>query len=163
PVLASSIDECLSASGRKGTRFCSLRRGEDERATMLSALGGLYTAGFPGDWGGFRSASARFLRLPTHSWQRRPHWAASAAFIAALVGAAPYPLLGHRVNAARPTWELEVDASLMEYLRDHAVGGAVVFPGAAYIEMALAAGREVYGDTSIEVKDVRFDRALFLN
>jgi acyl transferase domain-containing protein len=162
PVLGSSIDECLSGTGSKGARFSSLRRGDPERATMLGALAGLYTAGFPVNWEAFRSSTARFVRLPAYPWQRERHWSESEESLADRIGAAPHPLLGHRVSAARPTWELEVNAGLMEYLQDHAVGGAVVFPGAGYIEMALAAGREVYGDAEIEVKDVRFDRALFL-
>src|SRR5215831_6109216 len=132
PVLGSSIDECLSAGGRKGARFCSLRRGEDERMTMLNALGGLYTAGSAVNWEVFRSPSAQFVRLPAYPWQRERHWSESDESIADRIGTASHPLLGHRVNAARSTWELEVNASLMEYLTDHAVGGAVVFPGAAY-------------------------------
>lgn len=162
PVLASSIGECLSAKGRKGVSFCSLRRGEDERATTLSGLAALYTAGFPVNWEAFRSSSARFVRLPAYPWQRERHWLESEESKADRIGEAPHPLLGRRINSARPAWDVEIDTRLLGYLPDHAIGGAVVFPGAAYIEMALAAGREVFGGGDVAVDGIRFERALFL-
>ena len=162
PVLASSIGECLSARGKKGASFCSLRRGEEERTTMLSALGSLYAAGFPVNWETFQSASARFVRLPAYPWQRERHWSESEESKADRIGGAPHPLLGCRVSSARPMWEVEINTRLLGYLQDHAVRGAVVFPGAAYIEMALAAGREVFGGGDVAVEEIRFDRALFL-
>jgi acyl transferase domain-containing protein/acyl carrier protein len=162
PVLASSINECLSAGGRNGTTHCSLRRGEDEQLTALSALASLYTAGFPVRWDAFRNPSSRFVRLPAYPWQRERYWSESAESVEDRTGVPSHPLLGHRVSAARPTWELEISPRVLDYLADHAVRGAVVFPGAAYVEMALAAGHEVFGDADFAVEDIRFERALFL-
>ena len=162
PVLASSIAECVSAIGKKGASYCSLRRGEDERSTMLATLASLYTAGMPVRWEAFRNPSARFVRLPAYPWQRQRHWSESEESIADRVGVAPHPLLGCRVSAARPTWELEISTRVLDYLADHAVRGAVVFPGAAYVEMALAAGREVFCASDCAVEEIRFERALFL-
>jgi acyl transferase domain-containing protein len=162
PVLASSIAECLSEAGRKGTSFCSLRRGEDERSTMLSSLGSLYAAGLPVDWLAFRSPSARFVRLPSYPWQRERHWAESEASIADRTGVPVHPLLGRRVSSAQPLWETEINTRLLAWLEDHAIRGTVVFPGAGYVEMALAAAREVYGAGAVALEDIRFERALFL-
>jgi acyl transferase domain-containing protein len=162
PVLAASIAECLSANGKKGASYCSLRRGEDERSTMLGALASLYAAGMPVRWEAFRKPSARFVRLPGYRWQRERYWSESEESIADRIGVASHPLLGQRVSAARPTWELEISTRVLEYLADHAVRGAVVFPGSAYVEMALAAGREVFGAGDFAVAEIRFERALFL-
>lgn len=162
PVLASSIAECLAASGKKGASYYSLRRGEDERSTMLATLACLYTAGMPVRWEAFRKPSARFVRLPAYPWQRARHWSESEESIADRIGVPPHPLLGQRVSAARPTWDLEISTRALDYLADHAVRGAVVFPGAAYVEMALAAGREVFGAGDFAVEEIRFERALFL-
>jgi acyl transferase domain-containing protein/aryl carrier-like protein len=162
PVLASSIGECLADLGKKGARFCSLRRAEDESAGMRNSLASLYAAGFPVAWEKFQSAGARFVRLPAYPWQRERHWSESEQSIADRIGVEPHPLLGRRVASARPTWELEVNTRLLEYLPDHAVRNAVVLPGAAYVEMALAAGREVLGATGAAVERIRFERALFL-
>ncbi|HWD97874.1 MAG TPA: type I polyketide synthase [Bryobacteraceae bacterium] len=162
PVLASSMGECLSAKGRKVGMFCSLRRGEDERSTMLAALASFYTSGMPVRWEPFLSSSASFVRLPAYPWQRERYWSESPESREDRTGAPTHPLLGARMNSARPAWELDLNAGGLDYLRDHAVRGAQVFPGAAYVEMAMAAGREVFGPQDFAVEGIRFDRALFL-
>jgi acyl transferase domain-containing protein/acyl carrier protein len=163
PVLASSIHECLSVRARKASVLCSLRRGEDESTSMMAALGALYTIGANVNWEAFRSPSAAFVRLPAYPWQRERYWSESEESLRDRIGVAAHPLLGLRTEAARPTWQNEISASLCEYLADHAVRGAVVFPGAGYVEMAMAAAREVYGDANVSVEDIRFERALFLS
>jgi acyl transferase domain-containing protein len=162
PVLASSIGECLSSRGKKSVTYCSLRRGEDERSTMLAALAGLYTTGMPVRWEAFQSSPAHFVRLPAYPWQRERYWSESQESLEDRVGTTAHPLLGYRISAARPTWELEISTHVVKYLADHAVRGAVVFPGAAYVEMSLAAGREVFGAGDMAVEEIRFEHALFL-
>ncbi len=162
PVLASSIVDCVTATGGKAANYCSLRRGEDERTTMLSALGSLYSIGMPVRWEAFQCKSARFVRLPQYPWQRERYWSESEESLADRLGATPHPLLGYRLAAARPVWETEIGAHTLSYLSDHAVKGATVFPGAAYAEMALAAGREVFGSGDFAVERIQFERALFL-
>jgi NAD(P)-dependent dehydrogenase (short-subunit alcohol dehydrogenase family) len=129
---------------------------------MLAALAALFTAGVPVRWDTFRSPSARFVRLPAYPWQRERYWSESEESTADRLGVTPHPLLGYRVSAARPTWELDVSTTVLKYLNDHAIRGAVVFPGAAYVEMALAAAREVFGAADVAVEEIRFERALFL-
>ncbi len=50
----------------------------------------------------------------------------------------------------------------MPYLRDHKVQGQILIPGAAYLEMALAAGKEVFGSGPYILEDVRFVKGCFL-
>ena len=163
PVLASSITECLALRGRKASLLCSLRRGEDESASMLAALGALYTIGAPVNWDAFRSASAQFVRLPAYPWQRERHWSESEESLRDRIGVPSHPLLGLRTGSARPTWQAEINPVLLDYLPDHAVRGAVVFPGAGYVEMAIAAAREVFGPATVAIEQIRFERALFLS
>ena len=162
PVLASSIHECLSATASSASVLCSLRRGADERSTMLSALGSLYCTGMPVRWEAFRDPSARFIRLPGYPWQRERCWSESPESVEDRIGQPKHPLLGFRVSAARPTWECEMNPGVLPWLPDHAVRGAVVFPGAGYVEMAMAAGQEVFGQAICAIEDIRFERALFV-
>ncbi len=74
PVLSGSIAECLSHRGHQGTVLASLRRGQGERAAMLSALGALYTRGRPVDWTGLYPTGGRCVRLPAYPWQRARYW-----------------------------------------------------------------------------------------
>jgi acyl transferase domain-containing protein len=162
PVLASSIVDCVAATGKKATNFCSLRRGEDERTTMLAALGSLYAIGMPVNWDAFRRPSARFVRLPQYPWQRERYWSESEESVTDRLGVESHPLLGIRLASARPAWETYISTHTLGYLTDHAVKGAAVFPGAGYVEMALAAAREVFGAGDFAVERIRFDKALFL-
>jgi len=66
------------------------------------------------------------------------------------------------VRAARPLWEGRLSDQRLDYLDDHLVQGALVFPGAAYVEMALAANRDAASSEAIVLRDVRFERALFI-
>jgi malonyl CoA-acyl carrier protein transacylase/SAM-dependent methyltransferase/acyl carrier protein len=73
PVLATSISECLQASGNRATNLPSLRREEDERTVMLRSLGALYTMGFQVGWSGLYP-DGRCVQLPKYPWQRKRYW-----------------------------------------------------------------------------------------
>ncbi|HEY2739490.1 MAG TPA: acyltransferase domain-containing protein, partial [Thermoanaerobaculia bacterium] len=70
PVLSVAISQTLDQS----TVFASLRRGRDERETLLEALGGLWTLGLPVDWTGVFSDGGKFVRLPSYPFQRQRYW-----------------------------------------------------------------------------------------
>ncbi|AUS80891.1 hypothetical protein C1701_23970 [Actinoalloteichus sp. AHMU CJ021] len=72
------------------------------------------------------------------------------------------PLLGHpsRVEASAEcgAWTVDLSADAFPFLADHRVGGAVVLPGAAVVEMASAAVAAATGDRPSALVDVRFER-----
>lgn len=185
PVLANSMKECLaegdktvSDKGRKASVLPSLRRKKGERVMMLASLGHLYTLGYPIDWNHLypKEASGRFpqdassVRLPSYPWQPERYWNESEATQQARVGTQnprllahhtlavqqTHPLLGGKLQSVQPVWDVEIDQEYLTYLSDHRIQGAVVYPGAAYVEMALAAGE------GIQVSQIEFHKALFL-
>ncbi|HLZ32328.1 MAG TPA: beta-ketoacyl synthase N-terminal-like domain-containing protein, partial [Chloroflexota bacterium] len=172
PVLGVSIAECLSAAnnGQRATLLASLRRMEDERASMLRAVGVLHGQGRDVAWGAVfcPPADRPGVPLPTYPWQRERHWLdlSSASNGDGPIDTLPgeHPLLGRRVRAARPLWQSRLSDARLDYLDAHLVQGTLVFPGAAYVEMALAASRDAApaAETSIVLRDVRFERALFI-
>ena len=170
PVLSRSITECLS--GLPGTSdslvLCSLRRGESERATLLSTLGELYTSGYPIDWS--RLVAGRAVRLPTYPWQRDRYWQESEDSLMDRIGEGAngstigrgetlHPLLGGPLGLAPSlhVWEVDLDDRLA-YLEDHAVHSAVIYPGAAYIETGLAIAAHLNRTDRLE--NIEFHRAL---
>jgi acyl transferase domain-containing protein len=163
PVLASSIGECLLGAGRQGTVVPSLRRGEEERAILLGSLGSLYTLGYPVRWSTLYPGSQPPVRLPTYQWQRERHWHESDESRLARLGHQDHPLLGRRVPSPQPTWRLDLNQRRLPYLRDHQIQGAVLLPGAAYVEMALAAASQVYGEGAYVLEDIQFRKALFMS
>lgn len=173
PILLSSIQQGFHHLGQEGAVLPSLRREEEERAVMLGSLGALYTLGYPVDWSRIYPAGGRCVRLPAYPWQRERCWLETAAgdtdshweqTARSRIG--KHPLLGGHFKSAHPAgshfWEATLDKRALPYLDDHRIQGVAVLPASAYLEMALAAAVEVFGEQSFALKDVEFDRALFL-
>lgn len=162
PVLASSIKELLTQQEQEGTVLPSLRRKEEDRVTMLTALGSLYTLGYPIAWQTFYQQPHNYVKLPSYPWQLKPYWTESVEAREDRLFTPVHPLLGQRLSATHPTWELELTSRLLPYLADHCIQGHVLLPGAAYVEMALAAARETFGEGNYTLEDFAFRKALFL-
>ena len=71
PVLSASIAQAVEPSAAV---LASLRRGRDERETLLESLGGLYALGWPVDWRGVFPDGGRRAPLPTYPFQRQRYW-----------------------------------------------------------------------------------------
>lgn len=162
PVLASSITELLADQGQTGTVLPSLRRREEDRTVMLGSLGVLYTLGYPIAWQQLYEYSGSFVHLPSYPWQLKPYWTESIESREDRLSTQMHPLLGQRMSAVYPTWELEVSSRLLPYLKDHRIQENILMPGAAFVEMALAAAREIFGEGEYSVEELAFRKALFL-
>lgn len=168
PVLVSSIVECMKSHGVKGLAVPSIRRMEDERTAMLRSLGALYTIGRTPEWSALREDGACLVRLPHYAWQRERHWFEPSVGLHSAMTfmereAGDHPLLGARLRSARPVWENAAGTGATEYLQEHIVQGSPVYPGAAYVEMALAARRRIDPDSGVVVHDIEFLKPLVLN
>ncbi|WP_460371073.1 polyketide synthase dehydratase domain-containing protein, partial [Actinocorallia lasiicapitis] len=129
----------------------ALRKGRTESGTLMLAVGRLYAAGVPVGWEAvFGGGGRRKVELPTYAFERRHYWLhdlASGGDPASLgLGVAGHPLLGAAVMLAGTdgvvlTGRLSVDTH--PWLAEHVIGGAVVFPGAGLVELAVRAGDEV--------------------
>jgi len=170
PVLTSYISECAANSGKRATALPSLRRKEPEQIVMLGSFGKLYTLGYPVNWHRLYP-EGQFIRLPSYPWQRERYWNESEeslqsrlglSYQRTVLGVLVHPLLGSRLESPQPQWNATIDLHRLTYLEDHRVQGAVVYPGAAYIEMALAAAKEIFGEGSYVLEDLEFHKALFL-
>lgn len=163
PVLGSAISESFAEGSSKATVFASLRRKSDDVDCMLDALAAIYVAGADLDLASLSSAGARYVPLPFYPFQREAHWAESAASRRDRLGEEHHPLLGHRARSPQKRFEVELSVGRVQYLADHVVRGSIVFPGAGYVEMMLAALQQQLPNASVfELCDVGFHKALFL-
>ncbi len=165
PVLSSSVLECMKEAGIKGTAIPSLRRSESERLTLLRSLGSLYALGCDPKWRAMREPLARLLDLPTYPWNRTRHWFEASETTGGWQDSGPpeHPLLGSRLPTARPEWESRAGDGPTAFLKDHKVQNAVIFPGAGYVEMALASRRLAFRDARVTLREVEFLRPLVLS
>ena len=74
PVLSLSISQCLSHRNLEGKVFPSLRRGKNDKTTLVETLGGLYTLGRDVNWKSLHPLGGRCVRLPSYPWQKKAFW-----------------------------------------------------------------------------------------
>ena len=153
PVLLSFAQEVMS-DGRVAFA-ASARTSVPSYDQLAEALGTLFLAGAPTDWRAvWRPHGARLVDLPTYPFERERVWFKAPRAAAATGRDTGHPLLGTRLRTPLPDivqFETVLRAADVPYLRDHHVGRRTILPGAAYVEMALAAARLVLERaTSIE-------------
>ncbi|WP_017627840.1 type I polyketide synthase, partial [Nocardiopsis chromatogenes] len=135
-------DGVLTAQAQQsaeGTFAPALRRDRDEVPTVLTALGTAFVHGRTP-----RIPEGDLVDLPGYAFQRQRYWLvptgdANAAELGLSEGT--HPLLGGELRLAHGEGTvLTGRLSPSSWLADHAVGGTVVLPGTAFVDMALHAG-----------------------
>jgi rifamycin polyketide synthase module 4/5/6 len=148
PVLVQPISEIVDDAETVVTG--TLRRDDGGLRRLLTSMAELYARGVAVDFGGVLPPVTGRVELPTYAFDHRHYWLrqpAATATDAASLGqaAADHPLLGAVVHL--PQSDGLVFTSLLSlrshpWLADHAVGGVVILPGSALVELAVRAGDE---------------------
>jgi acyl transferase domain-containing protein/thioesterase domain-containing protein/acyl carrier protein len=162
PAVTPAISETLAQSAPSGTVLFSLRRNEPELVTIFENLAALHLAGSPVSWKNIFPAAGKEVSLPLFPWQRERHWHEPITSRAVRLNAPAHPFLTAKIDAAIPTWNTWLDLNAKPWLKDHRLGNHIVFPGAGYVETALAVGALHFPESQIEIEDVEFLRALHL-
>lgn len=157
PVLSNSVTEI---SG-EALVVPSLVRKKSDWATVLDTFARLYTTGCAVAWHRRYPEGAPPLEVPVNPWIRQSFWNESKVSQRARTGTQRHPML-ERVDGARPAWEIGWDDHRLSWVREHDVFGSVIVPGAAYVEAALAAARELTG-RPCALEFVEFERACVLS
>ncbi|MFI1856260.1 SDR family NAD(P)-dependent oxidoreductase, partial [Streptomyces sp. NPDC020480] len=133
-----------------------LRRNHPEELSAATALARLHVRGTSPDWAAFLAGSAdgrgaHRVELPTYAFQHERYWPSALSspardITAAGLGSADHPLLGAAVELADGEGALftsRLSLRTHPWLAQHAVAGAVLLPGTAFLELAIRAGDEV--------------------
>jgi pimaricinolide synthase PimS1 len=161
PVLAFGLQETL-AERADAAVIGSLRRNEGGAARFMLSLGEAWVRGVEVSWRGlFEETEASPTRLPSYAFQRERFWprrgAGGSDPLSIGLLAVAHPLLAAATETADEgnvvlTGRLALDQQ--PWLGDHALGGTVLLPGTAFVELALHAaehaGCEAVLDLTIE-------------
>jgi len=154
-ILQRYLKECLTARSVHGSVMHSLRKNDDGIDRLQALALRLHLLAERDTLQGYFPAVGRFVDLPAYPWQRERHWLHGTSEGYRLIERRPvHPLLGWPLKEAPASWENILDPRSQTWLADHRVGGAIVLPGAAYIEMALAAAREFFGGSTQELEEL---------
>lgn len=162
PVLSGAIAQVFASydGDKKATSLSSLTRGKPELQQLLSLSGNLWTKGQLSDFSCIIKGSK--TNIPNYPWQQEMRWRESQSANSFLMEKRISPLLGRRTTDLPATWENVLDSSTLACLKDHIVDGKTIFPGAGYIEIFLAAIRDLHPLRGFGLSDVRFENLLYL-
>ena len=164
PVLRTYIKECLEKEGGDGVVSSLMTRTSGTSSQFLRGVLEIIQSGIPNGRGGFfKVPPAQRVDLPLYKWQKTrfetPHTGEACHLSQRVL---EHPLLGYRLEDGRFTWENHLDTTIHPYLSDHKVGGAVVFPAAGFIEIAIAAGSLRFGSSAVDLEDFEIHAPLLL-
>jgi acyl transferase domain-containing protein/acyl carrier protein len=156
PVLLPSMEETIHHLGAVVTAVPSLEREKDEQASLLSSLGRLYTIGYPVNWKRLFPVGGKVVTLPAYPWQKQHYWLdvqpAPTSNRPATASGEAHPVLGVRLPdvASLPgivVWQNDFRSPL---------------PEDAYVTMASAAAKAIFGETLCRVSDLATGKPLLL-
>lgn len=175
PVLVPALQEGLLQTGTKKSGVLgTLRRAQSEQRSMLETLAELYVRGHRVEWIRLFSEGRECVALPNYAWQRQRYWTAehsagertASERRARSRSSADHPLLGERVYVStQPSshfWQQRLHGLDLPYLLEHRVSGKGIFPGSGYIEIALAAAKQLRPDREVTLEKVRLERMMVL-
>ena len=172
PILTGMGQRCLSDDensikpARSLTWVGSLRSGQNDWQQMLENLAELYVQGATVDWKGFdRDYPARKVSLPTYPFQRKRYWIDTGVKKKERCGSLPKgtnPLLGTRLSTATRDviFENALATEELSFLNDHRYYGMSILPATAFVEIAMAAGKELFGEANCRLEDLTIFQAL---
>jgi acyl transferase domain-containing protein/NADPH:quinone reductase-like Zn-dependent oxidoreductase/acyl carrier protein/SAM-dependent methyltransferase len=155
-ILQRYITETLQSAEAEGVAIATARHRDDTPAALRAAGLRATLCGAATDASAyFPLAKAPHAPLPRYPWQRQDFRIAGTTERFGLFDRlAVHPLLGYRLRDLAAGWEAQLDPATLPLLAEHRVGGAAVLPGAAYLEMALAAARAWHGEGSQIVEEL---------
>ncbi len=164
PVLRSYLNDALRDAGRTGAVIGTLSRYRDEASQVERAAAQLMLSGAEVDYRSFFPVDGQLAALPHYPWQRESYWHQSTSdSIGILQRHYQHPLLGYRLRHQTLSWESQLDTQRYPWLADHKVGDAVLFPGAGFIELALAAAQRLRHGDLLDIEELEILGPLLLD
>lgn len=161
PILGLWVKEAFDRTD--GLVVAALRRERSAWEVTVEGLAEMYVAGADLNWEEvWKGRRANYVRLPAYPWQRERYWIEPRRRVAGAES-----LFTTRVQSSvQPDthfWEIDLQSESLAYLNDHRIQGTVVVPASFYLELALAASRELFGDGEVVLSDVTFSRVLMVH
>jgi acyl transferase domain-containing protein/acyl carrier protein len=156
-ILRTYVTQTLDDARISGRSLPTLKRNHDSAEMLHHALHTMIANGARVDVDRFapRMLVSQRVALPSYPWQHERHWLGPTAEAYNLAyRRREHPLLGYRLHEHALAWENQLDPAGLPMLADHVVDGGAAFPGAGYVEMALAAARVHFGTESCAVENI---------
>ncbi|MDN6336439.1 MAG: SDR family NAD(P)-dependent oxidoreductase [Halomonas sp.] len=164
PILRRYLNEALREQTLNGQVIGTLVRRANGGNAIRDTLGKLLLSGLKLNTHRFFPVQGKRVSLPRYAWQRTHHWVAYTQDGQGLLQRYyQHPLLGYPLAQQANTWESQLDIQRIPWLAGHVVGDGAVFPGAGFVELALAAARQQRDPTIIDIEALEIHAPLLLD
>lgn len=166
PLLTHAVDQTGRSLDMSLAALAAMRREQELPDGLLGFVADVHNSGGAVDFA-VMYPDGRLVDAPLPTWTHTHLMLTRDGQEQAQGGStvAVHPLLGAHVRLPeepeRHVWQVDLGTGTQPWLGDHQVHNVAALPGAAYCEMALAASRAVFGETS-EVRDISFEAMLLL-
>ncbi|KKY36228.1 putative polyketide synthase [Diaporthe ampelina] len=168
--LAGPVRQMFKAANAANAEYTGvLTRGQDSHASLLRALGELWSGNHSLDLGALLGTGGTFLTdLPLYPWHyEETLWNESRLAREWRLREFPHhDILGSRVlegsTGDAPSWRNLLRPDAVPWVRDHEIAGDVVFPGVGYVAMAGEAVRQLTGAGDFTARRVHISAAMIL-
>lgn len=147
PVLATSIKECTTQSGKDCRQLYTLRRKNPEMASVTRAVMECFALGGRLAWEKL-VPRAKLIKLPNYPWQREFLWLENDRAAQDRMNPIVNPILGTQEAPATFAYRNDFDHEIMNYLRDHKVMGLPILPAAGYVESFIELASIIHPDST---------------
>lgn len=155
PVLASAIKEGLQ--GIEGEVYALQNRKEPQIEKLCVSIAALFERGVHIDWNKLYP-TGKLFHFGSYPWDKETIWYETELSREDRLGTLGHPLLRLGNNEPIPVWNSELSLIQQGYLNDHRIEQEIIFPGAGYVEMALAANLKK--GSQIVLENFRFHKTL---
>lgn len=165
PVLTGYMSDILKESGSSAVTLATLDRKDDEQDPILKAAVAALAHGAKVSMPRlFGPPSNVGPELPLYPWQNATYLIEASAETTPLMEDQVHPLLGAALRKGDTSaFYNHIDIELFPWLKDHRIENAVVFPGTAILEVALAAAQQAMGGGAVELRGCEIFRPLVLD
>lgn len=145
-----------------------MTRGQDSHASLLRALGELWSGNHSLDLAAISGTNGTFLTdLPLYPWHyEKTLWNESRLAREWRLREFPHhDILGSRVLESTdhsPSWRNLLRLDVVPWIKDHEIAGDIVFPGVGYIAMAGEAIQQLTGASDFTARRVHIKAAMIL-
>ncbi|MBB3230180.1 type I polyketide synthase [Halomonas stenophila] len=164
PILRRYLSDALRDRERDGRVIATLERDRPAEHCMTQSIGQALLSGIAVDTRRWLPVEGRLVDLPRYPWQRERYWVQGTADGQGLLNRYyEHPLLGYRLAQQSHAWESQLDTGRLPWLADHVVGEGAIFPGAGFVELALAAARHGKEQPLVDIEDLEIRAPLLLD
>ncbi|MBC8088317.1 MAG: type I polyketide synthase, partial [Phycisphaerae bacterium] len=155
-VLVGMGKRCPRAAD--ATWLASIQKGRGDRRSMLECAARLHVQGQPLAWNAVSDPTARAVELPSYPFERERYWLDAfgrTAPIANVGGTSTgHPLLGHRLSSPLQLFQTTLSIATTSWLADHRIYDNTLLPAAVFVELAIAAAREIFKSADVALEEV---------